>query len=57
MAMMVLATRWLACTLFDLGQRPLALLAAEVLVGVATYGLFSRRAIGWFLREGLRDLG
>jgi len=57
MALTVVATRWLACSLWDLGQRPLALLAAEMLIGVATYAVFSRRAIGWFLREGLRDLG
>ena len=31
-------------------------LAVEILVGVASYVLFARRAILWFVREGLRDL-
>jgi len=52
MAVLVAACRWL---LKDLLAWPdLPLLAVEVLVGVACYLLLARRAILWFVREGLR---
>jgi len=52
MAVLVAACRWL---LKDLLAWPdLPLLAVEILVGVATYVLLARRAILWFVREGLR---
>jgi PST family polysaccharide transporter len=51
MALLVAACRWI---LKESAWPDLPLLAVEVLVGVATYVLLARRAILWFVREGLR---
>jgi len=56
MALLVVTTRWLLIHVAGLSDVPLALLAIEVPVGAIGYAFFARRAIRWFIREGLRDL-
>ncbi len=54
MAMVVLATKWLLETV--LAWPASALLLGEVLAGVATYVLWARDALRWYLRQGLQGL-
>jgi O-antigen/teichoic acid export membrane protein len=54
MAALVAASHWILGHM--LAWPDLPLLAVEILVGVASYVLFARRAILWFVREGLRNL-
>jgi len=54
MALLVAACHWFFGAV--LAWRPLPLLAVEIAVGVVSYALLARRALLWFVREGLRDL-
>jgi len=55
MGLVVIAARWLLGRLLQLPDLPL--LAGEVILGVASYAFFARRAIRGFLHEAIRDLG
>ncbi len=54
MGLVVLAFRWLLGRIVQVPDLPL--LVGEVVVGMATYTFFARRAIRGFLREAVRDL-
>ncbi len=57
MGLLVAACHWALGRLLGWSDSaPLALLTVELLLGVGSYVLFARRAIRWFIREGLRDL-
>ena len=52
MAVLVTAAHWLLGTYWAWPDLPL--LAVEILLGVASYAFAARRAILWYVREGLR---
>jgi len=54
MGLVVLAFRWLLGRIVPLPDLPL--LVGEVIVGMASYAFFARRAIRGLLREAVRDL-